>query len=158
MNIKDYTGQRFGKLVVVALHERVKHQRTKWLCKCDCGNSKVITNANLKNGGTKSCGCLFKEFVSKPSRKVYSDSLPKFLNTGISLKQYRTIHGSESKMGHPSPRRKPIVQFDAKFGFIAEFDSITQAASHLKILVSSIANNLGGRTKICAGFIFQYKK
>lgn len=31
---------------------------TWWLCRCDCGNSKVAHAADLANGDTKSCGCL----------------------------------------------------------------------------------------------------
>lgn len=29
----------------------------KWLCECDCGNTKIIRTANLLNGSTNSCGC-----------------------------------------------------------------------------------------------------
>ncbi|MDR1631151.1 MAG: AP2 domain-containing protein, partial [Oscillospiraceae bacterium] len=29
-----------------------------WRCVCDCGNEKLVPAANLKNGGTKSCGCI----------------------------------------------------------------------------------------------------
>lgn len=31
--------------------------RTKWLCECDCGNKTIVTQKNLCNGNTKSCGC-----------------------------------------------------------------------------------------------------
>lgn len=33
------------------------HER-RWLCKCDCGNTKVVREGNLLYDGTKSCGCL----------------------------------------------------------------------------------------------------
>lgn len=33
----------------------------QWLCKCDCGNEKVIDQALLISGSTNSCGCLNKE-------------------------------------------------------------------------------------------------
>ena len=29
-----------------------------WLCKCDCGNSSVVSVSDLRRGHTKSCGCL----------------------------------------------------------------------------------------------------
>ena len=35
------------------------------LYKCKCGVEKVITIANVKNGGTLSCGCLYKEICGK---------------------------------------------------------------------------------------------
>lgn len=53
---EDLTGQRFGKLV--ALHrEESRNGRTKWLCRCDCGNTCVVSSHELKAGKTKSCGC-----------------------------------------------------------------------------------------------------
>jgi hypothetical protein len=62
--LKDITGQRFGKLVVI---ERAKNRgkETFWKCKCDCGNIKDINASKLKNGTTKSCGCLVKYSPNK---------------------------------------------------------------------------------------------
>lgn len=64
-NYIDLTGQRFGRLTVI---ERVdmpvkkgQRKRIKWLCECDCGNTKIIDADSLKNGRTKSCGCLSRE-------------------------------------------------------------------------------------------------
>ena len=58
---RDYTGQRFNKLVVLSVAEpyidksgrRVKQYK----CLCDCGNTRVVATSNLLNGNTKSCGC-----------------------------------------------------------------------------------------------------
>jgi len=58
----DLTNKKFGKLVVVSRAAN-KNKQTKWLCKCDCGKEKEIQASNLKNGVSKSCGCLRKELV-----------------------------------------------------------------------------------------------
>lgn len=60
----DLTGQRFGRLLVI---KRVFNQKkgTYWLCQCDCGNYKEVYGGDLKNGRTKSCGCLRKEILSE---------------------------------------------------------------------------------------------
>jgi hypothetical protein len=34
-----------------------------WSCVCECGNSKIIRGGVLKNGHTRSCGCLQKESI-----------------------------------------------------------------------------------------------
>jgi len=39
-----------------------------WLCKCICGNSKIISGASLRSGNTKSCGCLAKETSAETCR------------------------------------------------------------------------------------------
>lgn len=65
---QDLTGQRFGRLVVVKRLENNSHNQARWLVKCDCGNTVSISASQLKNG-TKSCGCLRKEVVSKEKTK-----------------------------------------------------------------------------------------
>jgi 5-methylcytosine-specific restriction endonuclease McrA len=55
--VKDLSGQRFHKLVVLRLTEKV-HGRTAWQCQCDCGNIATVSSNALKRGNTKSCGCL----------------------------------------------------------------------------------------------------
>lgn len=63
----DLSGQKFGRLLVLKRAEN--HGReTYWKCRCDCGNTKEINGAKLKNGHTKSCGCLSKEITSEMSR------------------------------------------------------------------------------------------
>ena len=60
----DLLGQKFGRLLVLKRAEN--HGReTYWKCRCDCGNIKEINGAKLKNGHTKSCGCLSKETTSE---------------------------------------------------------------------------------------------
>jgi len=60
------TGQRFGRLVVLRADGKKVfpsgQSRMQWLCKCDCGNEKVIDQAQLLSGNTKSCGCIVREF------------------------------------------------------------------------------------------------
>lgn len=49
-------GKRFGLLTVVERYlEDIKE--TKWICRCDCGNMKIVFQSILKSSGNKSCGC-----------------------------------------------------------------------------------------------------
>jgi hypothetical protein len=58
MNIKDHTGERFGKLTAIKFLRRDNEKnRTYWLFKCDCGKEKIATINNLKKGVMNSCGC-----------------------------------------------------------------------------------------------------
>ena len=61
MRLIDLTGQRFGKLIVVE-RASVPRQGTYWRCKCDCGNEKTVYGGSLKNGATKSCGCIQRKY------------------------------------------------------------------------------------------------
>ncbi len=57
--IVDRVGQRFGRLVVVELAEgRTAGGGVRWLCRCDCGGTKVVNGGAMVAGNVKSCGCL----------------------------------------------------------------------------------------------------
>ncbi len=59
----DITGQKFGRLTVTAVAKRASPGKpgTVWECLCDCGQITKAVAGNLKNGHTKSCGCLQRE-------------------------------------------------------------------------------------------------
>ena len=66
---ENLVGQKFGRLMVVEKAEDHIYSsgahRSRYKCRCECGN-EIITMANsLKNGACKSCGCLQKEKASK---------------------------------------------------------------------------------------------
>ena len=60
LKVPNLVGRRFGMLTVIArapnyVHGKAKHSR--WLCKCDCGNTQTFMGAVLQRGDAKSCGC-----------------------------------------------------------------------------------------------------
>lgn len=66
--LKDITGQRFGRLIVLHRDEsKPKGHGCKayWICQCDCGNTVSVVGTNLRNGSTQSCGCLQRERTSE---------------------------------------------------------------------------------------------
>lgn len=62
MNFIDLTGKKFGLLTVIKRVEDRQSLRggnnVRWLCKCECGNEKIVLSHALRQGCTKSCGCL----------------------------------------------------------------------------------------------------
>lgn|SRR3990167_8631936 len=60
---KDLTGKIFGRLKVIKLVGKNKNRHRIWLCKCGCGNKKVVIGIHLNSGHTKSCGCYGLECV-----------------------------------------------------------------------------------------------
>jgi len=52
----DLVGVRFGKLVVKSKAENL-YGKTRWLCLCDCGTTKIIQTGSLRGKRTRSCGC-----------------------------------------------------------------------------------------------------
>ena len=62
--IKDITGQRFGRLTVIA-HVGYRRKYALWQCECDCGNSTIVIGSDLRRGNTQSCGCLARDRSSE---------------------------------------------------------------------------------------------
>lgn len=63
---EDLTGRRYGRLTVCReIKQAEKSRRHYWLCRCDCGNEKVVEESHLKTGHTKSCGCYRRELLMK---------------------------------------------------------------------------------------------
>ena len=66
----DITGQKFNRLTVVSRAENNKYKKATWNCICDCGNALIITSSQIKNGYTKSCGCIQKEKAKLTSKDI----------------------------------------------------------------------------------------
>jgi hypothetical protein len=61
----DRLGQKFGRLSVVESAGRDRNKKVLWKCLCDCGNTAIIPSGSLVTGNTTSCGCAFKDAVTK---------------------------------------------------------------------------------------------
>lgn len=64
----DLTGQRFGRLVVVARSNNNARGQARWLCRCDCGAEKIVRATELRQGSTRSCGCWRKDQCAEVGR------------------------------------------------------------------------------------------
>lgn len=69
MRLNDLTGQRFGRLTVLARADDVVYDNGKkyvvWSCLCDCGTATKVRSYNLTNGHVTSCGCFRSENMVK---------------------------------------------------------------------------------------------
>ena len=58
--LKDETGNRYGRLTVLRRYDvhDPSQRGAYWLCRCDCGTEVAVISTRLRNGNTRSCGCL----------------------------------------------------------------------------------------------------
>ena len=54
---KDETGNRFERLLVIGISDKIVDKKKLFECLCDCGKTVFISSKCLRNGNTKSCGC-----------------------------------------------------------------------------------------------------
>ena len=64
----DLTGMRFGRLTVISHAGKASYGENRWHCKCDCGTETIVFGNLLRNGSSKSCGCLARELSSSRNR------------------------------------------------------------------------------------------
>lgn len=89
-NFIDLSGQKFGRWTVLYKDSdriKEKHKNNKengsstsiiyWICECECGNKGSVDSGNLKNGISRSCGCLERELTIQRNieQKSYLGSL-----------------------------------------------------------------------------------
>jgi len=58
MNLIDEVGNVYSKLTVIERAANTKEGQAQWLCRCECGNNSIVCGKSLRQGKTKSCGCL----------------------------------------------------------------------------------------------------
>lgn len=80
----DLTGKGFGRLTVIK--RDLNSKRTKWECKCECGNIKSIQATHLRSGATTSCGCYQKE-KAKESNSTHNLTHTSLHNRWKAIKQ-----------------------------------------------------------------------
>lgn len=67
-------GNTYGKLTVLEKVNRPegRPKGAYWLCKCECGNTKIVRGADMRAGGVRSCGCLYgKHSIKDETGKKY---------------------------------------------------------------------------------------
>ena len=50
--------QSYNRLTAIEKTEPGKRGQTRWIFKCECGNTRIVDAIDVKKGKTKSCGCL----------------------------------------------------------------------------------------------------
>jgi hypothetical protein len=73
-NSIDLVGKRFGRLLVIS-RTKSKKNRTRWVCQCDCGRTRIATGKYLRQGKTQSCGCIKREQLSLPPSEASRNHL-----------------------------------------------------------------------------------
>ena len=77
-NFNDITGQNFSDeniTVVGRYREQTTDGKPQWICKCNlCGNYFYTNGKNLRNGRTKSCGCLVAKKCAERNKKFNIDN------------------------------------------------------------------------------------
>lgn len=102
--VVERAGARYGRLIV--LHESKRNDVCAWLCVCDCGAQTVVVGNALRQGRTRSCGCLGEEnrlavitkhgFSKTPEYHTYRRMMARCTN--VTDKSYKNYGGRGIKV------------------------------------------------------------
>lgn len=68
---RTQSGDRYGLLTAINPAGTVgKGNVIHWLCRCACGNNKVVNGQLLRRGSTKSCGCIKQRGRGRPAAHI----------------------------------------------------------------------------------------
>ena len=112
----DMMGVRVGRLTVVG-RAAGRRTGTTWLARCECGNEVEVLGANLRNGNSKSCGCL-------RSDKAKLTNLKHGRAHTLAYKRWESIKQRTSNSKNPSYRNyggRGISMFPEWFGSFDAF-------------------------------------
>ena len=146
MKFIDMTGKKIGRLTVIKRVENLKGC-VMWLCKCECGNEKILKGTELRTGKINSCGCLHKEIlikINKETKRLYNN-LPynksqKRLNNiwrGIIKRCYNVQNPAYKNYG----KRGIIVCDDWKNNFINFYNWAVNNGYADNLTIDRINNN-----------------
>lgn len=69
-----HIGEEFDRLTIIAFDHQDSRYQFYYLCRCDCGNTKIVSRAYLVDGVTRSCGCLRKELARESLIDIKGES------------------------------------------------------------------------------------
>ncbi len=106
MKLRDLTGERFGRLVVLGPERVGPYGGATWHCRCDCGTPRTAAGHALESGKVKSCGCLHRDTAAAlgavngaaHGRRMTGRTTPALTLAA----ERRTLHG-QAKRGKATP-------------------------------------------------------
>jgi len=97
--MKNLKGQRFGRLVAKRpLNTRSTTGAVIWWCRCDCGNSTLVSSASLRCMHVRSCGCLKRETSAQAINKNRPPRSPMWKHGGTSDPKLIPTYGAWRSM------------------------------------------------------------
>jgi hypothetical protein len=136
----DISGEKYGLLTAIA-HVESEGKDTKWKFKCDCGNVVIKHLGNVRNGHTKSCGCLkhkkkdVVDLTGKRFGRLVVDSFDCYIDKGYkwnctcdcgkatSVIHYSLIRGSTKSCGCLSSEKARDRNYKGRDNYTYEYNS-----------------------------------
>lgn len=64
--------QKFGRLTAISIVDVAPNRQTRWLCQCECGETRTVLIGRLRSGHTQSCGCLRQDKAREHCKQSFT--------------------------------------------------------------------------------------
>lgn len=143
----NLVGLRFGNLTVVSRAEKRPNKRTYFNCVCDCGNECVVDAEKLRNGITRSCGCIKGKLISQ-SKTRHGYSHTRLHNIWVCMK--RRCYPSHPQHNDYYDRGIRVCEeWSGKNGFDTFLDWALKSGYNEELSIDRIDNNKGYYPENC---------
>lgn len=116
--------KRFGKLTVLHF-QYIQNKKYFYLCKCDCGRESIVSGVALRNGNTKSCGCLnrcaSKERINIINKTFYNLFVERYLYT----KNKKTFYLCKCSCGN----ERIVTSTNLRYGYVRSCEKCAKLSS-----------------------------
>lgn len=83
MKIVTHPGENFGRWTVVSRARPDGKLSRYFICKCDCGVERLVHGSSLRDGRSKSCGCLNSELLG--ARRIHGQTGQKIYRVWLNM-------------------------------------------------------------------------
>ncbi len=122
----EFLGKRFGALTVMSYAGKSGGKHL-WNCRCDCGGETVVSQSNLRNGHTKSCGCLQREIHRQNLKIVDGTSVVMIENRMKQPIKSNTSGVSGVYYNNKLNQWSAQITFKGKTYYLGSFDDLEDA-------------------------------
>lgn len=95
-NVKDITGLNINDWYVIKECGRNKSGGATFLCRCICGNTRVVDGRSIRSGASKNCGCKRRENSRKRMQSI------SFVHGGKKERLYSIWNGIKDRCYNPN--------------------------------------------------------
>lgn len=127
----DMTGKTFHQLKVIEEAGRDAYGQIIWKCECSCKNIVYVRGKDLRNGNTKSCGCLdLQKSKERIEKQTIDHSNINFIkSTKISIANTTGVRGvCPTKSGY----YRAYIGHKGKNIYLGEYKDISDAIAARK--------------------------
>ncbi len=115
INSIEMVGKTFGRLTVISLSDLRNGYEKTWNCECVCGGKAIIRGCSLRNGNTRSCGCLKVEAGGRISKTHGLSDSPEYI-VWLSMRSRCTKKGSTGYHKYGARGIKVCQEWNDSFG------------------------------------------